>query len=225
MSTSFRYIETIKKIRYKLENKKYQVIMVTSCLENEGKTSVIANIALALKENHKKVLLIDGDLRKPAIHKIFGLESNDGMIKVIRGKEDVIMHTNEGIDCILGDSSFENASEIIESNYFKAFIEKAREKYDYILIDSAPSAILSDSTSLASMCDGYILVVRQNFIVGKLMEDTVDKLALSHQPIIGAILNQKLESPLRFSKRRGHYYNDRYGYGYQRAQKAGENRE
>lgn len=225
ISTSFRYIESIKKIRYRLENKKHQVIMVTSCLENEGKTSIIANIALALKENHKKVLLIDGDLRKPAIHKIFGLESNDGMLKVIRGEENVILHTDMGIDCVLGSTSLDDASEIIESKHLQNFIKQARNKYDYILIDSAPSAILSDSTTLAGMCDGYILVIRQNFIVKKLVEDTVDKLSLSHQPIIGAILNQKVEPFLRTNRIGSHYYNDRYGYGHQKKKMAGEKHE
>lgn len=227
MSTSFRYIESVKKIRYKIEERNYQVIMVTSSLENEGKTSVIANLALALKANHKKVLLIDSDLRKPAIYKIFDLENNDGMAQILSGNTEfssIVTHSNNGIDFILGKTSYEDASERVESKYFRDCIEQAREEYDYILIDSVPSAMFSDSTSLAQMCDGYIMVVRQNFVVEKMLEDIVDKLSLSQVPLIGCVLNSKLESPLHKTKitRNPYGYPYGYGYGYHRKNEDGE---
>lgn len=217
MSTSFRYIEALKKIRYKIEDKDYKVIMVTSSLENEGKTSVIANLALALKTNHKKVLLIDGDLRKPAIYKIFDLENNDGMAQVFSGNQSlssVVTHLDNGIDFILGKTSYEDSSERMESKYLKECIEQARLEYDYILIDSVPSAMFSDSTSLAQLCDGYIMVIRQNCVSKQMLEDVVDKLSLSQVPLIGCVLNSELESPLHKTGIARNYYGYHYGYGY-----------
>lgn len=217
MSTSFRYIEMIKKIRYKLENKHCKVIMVTSSLENEGKTSVTANLALALKENHKKVLLIDGDLRKPAIHKIFDLASNDGIAEILSGHSDfssAVTHAVNGIDFILGKTSYEDASEQIESEFFKNCIQQARKTYDYILIDSVPSAMFSDSTALAHLCDGYILVLKQNFAAQSMVEEIIDKLSLSQTPCIGCVLNSKLETPFQRRRISGGSYGYHYGYGY-----------
>lgn len=232
ISTSFRYIEAIKKIRYKLEERDYKVIMVTSSLENEGKTSVIANLALALKANNKKVLLIDGDLRKPALHKIFTLGKSDEMGLLLDGKADLnsaVTHSELGVDFILGNTSYEDASERIESEYLMDCIEQARNKYDYILIDSVPSAMFSDSVSLAQICDGYILVIRQNFVLEKMVEDIVDKLSLSQVPLIGCVLNSKLESPLQramiASTSYGYRYGYGYGYGYHRKKRDGEKHE
>ena len=89
LSTSFRFIEDMKKLRTVVERKcekhGWKTILVTSCLENEGKSSVLSNLALALASNHKKVLIVDGDLRKPAVYKIFDLESNDGLYRVLDG--------------------------------------------------------------------------------------------------------------------------------------------
>lgn len=217
MSTSFRYIEIIKKIRHKLESKQYQVIMVTSSLENEGKTSVIANLALALNENHKKILLIDGDLRKPAIHKIFNLTGTDGIAQILSGDtrfESAITHADTGIDFVLGRTSYEDALERIESESFKNFIGYARKNYDYVLIDSVPSAIFSDSTSLAQLCDGYLLVIKQNFVPKRMVENVVDKLSLSQTPLIGCIFNSRLSTPFRKERISNNSYDYRYGYGY-----------
>ena len=217
MSTSFRYIEMIKKIRYKVENKGCHVLMVTSSLENEGKTSVAANLALALKENHKKVLLIDCDLIKPALYKIFGLVSNDGIMQVISGETDfisAITHGGNGIDFLLGKTSYQDAAERIESGAFKNFIQKVRDEYDYVVIDSAPSALFSDSTSLAELCDGYLLVIKQNFVRQRIVEEVVEKFSLSRATLIGCVLNSKLEISFHRRKSSGSRYGYRYGYGY-----------
>lgn len=225
MSTSFRYIETIKKIRFKLEDKGCRVLMVTSSLENEGKTSVAANLALAFKENHKKVLLIDGDLRKPAIHKIFGLQSNDGVAQILSGEADfasVITHGENGMDFLLGKTSYQDAAEQMESEELREFIQKVRDEYDYILIDSAPSALFSDSISLAQLCDGYLLVIKQNFAAQNMIEEVVEKFALSQTPLIGCVLNSRLETPFHRRRISGSIYGYRYGYQYYKKYEDGE---
>ncbi len=225
LTTSFRFIEDLKKIRVQLEHKceknGWKTILVTSCLENEGKSSVLSNLAIALASNHKKVLLMDGDMRKPALHKIFGQQSNDGMFRLLEGKaslEDVIIHDDRNhIDLLLGHSSFSDAADRFDEKQIKEMLHKLRQHYDYILIDSVPSALFTDAVSMARLCDTCLMVVRQDFLSVKVVADTLDKLHLSRVPILGFVLNQKLPSwwrkidEDRYGSRYGHY-----GYGYVR---------
>lgn len=222
ISTSFAYIEEIKKLRFHVEQecekRGFKTIMVTSSLENEGKSSVLSNLGLALVENHKKVLLIDGDLRKPALHKIFEKKSNDGMKLVLEKNatlQDVIIHDEKlNIDFILGLETLRNVDDKVDSAKMMRILEEAKKQYDYILVDSVPSALFTDTISMAKMCDACILVVRQNFISIKIIAETLDKLHLSHTKVLGYVMNQKLPTLRKGGSLYGGYYRyGRYGYG------------
>lgn len=223
LTTSFRFIEDIKKIRVQVERKcekqKWKTILVTSCLENEGKSSVLSNLALALSSNHKKVLLMDGDMRKPALHKIFDLQSNDGMYRLMEGKaslnEAVIHEKRYNVDLLLGHSSFSDAVDRFDEKRMKQLLSNLKQHYDYILLDSVPSALFSDAIETARLCDACLLVVRQDFISIKVISDTLDKLHVSRIPVLGYVLNQKLPSWWRrVSDDRYELRYGRYGYGY-----------
>lgn len=226
LSTSFRYIEEIKKIRTRIENKcaenDYKVIMVTSSLENEGKTSVLSNLGLALAQNNKKVLLIDADLRKPALYKIFDMEKENGIKKVIDKKhslESAIIHSSQqNLDLLLAQE-FEHAGDTLDNALFYDIIMEARDKYDYVLVDSVPTALFTDSIAIAKMCDAQILVVRQNYAGIQVISDTLDKLHLSRTPILGYVMNQKRVSWIKeHSSYSGYSRYGRYGYGYGKSQ-------
>lgn len=235
LSTSFRFIEDVKKLRVEVERRcekhGWKTILITSSLENEGKSSVLSNLGLALAENHKKVLLIDGDLRKPALHKIFEKESNDGLRKVLEGKADlqdvIIRDEQSSLDLLLGHSSFTDAGDQLDGERMRDILKEARERYDYVLVDSVPSALFTDAVTLARLCDTCLLVVRQNFISVKVVAETLEKLKLARVPIFGYVLNQKLPiwwkkvTSDRYDYRYGHYG---YGYGRRRREADGEHK-
>lgn len=222
MKTSFYYIEEFKKIRSSIERycKKHdaKVILVTSSIANEGKSSISSNIALSLSMKKKKVLLIDGDLRKPSIQQIlnekkykYGFEhvlnqqvSLDEAITKKTDTLDVLYNYNEDLDIL----------NKVNTKTITSFIEEAKEKYDYVIIDSSPSCFIADTSILSSYVDGILLVVRQNFAVQDMILRTIDKLSITRTPIIGCIYNQTISIPLQTGK----YYGYKYGYNtyYQR---------
>lgn len=187
--------------------------MVTSSLENEGKSSVAVNLALVLAKNNHKVLLIDGDLRKSSLHLIFDIEGQTiGIHDVLNHKaqlSDAIQTLdNYKIDVLFGNDSSE-ATYDTASNEMKNIIKTVKQEYDYVIVDTAPSRFLSDSRILAADMDGIILVVRQNFAKVSLINDTIEKLDLSNTPIIGTIINRSYSSKVT----RNH---EEYGYNNKR---------
>lgn len=216
-STSFQYVEAFKRIRSRIEryaNKHHaQIFMVTSSLENEGKSSIAVNIALTLAKNHHSVLLIDADVRKPSLHLIFDetdkhLGIEDILIKNKTLKDTIVKMDNYHLDVLFGYGINENIHEILESEAMNNLLLEAKQQYDYIIVDSAPSRYLSDSRILAHMVDALILVVRQNYANVSTIQHTIEKLSLSKCPIMGCIHNYSFSSHLMS----GNYYGYRYGY-------------
>ena len=216
-STSFQYVEACKRIRSRIERycKKHhaKVIMITSSLENEGKSSVAVNTALSLAMNKHKVLLMDVDLRKPSLHLILDEDVKHKGIENYLCEDvsfdDVVVHLdNYHLDAIFGYNSIDNVSDYIQSDKMEELLNEARDKYDYIIVDSAPSRFLSDSRMLSQLVDGIVLVVKQNFANVSTIMNTVEKISLSKTNIIGCINNQSISLNLQSGK----YYGYKYGY-------------
>lgn len=216
-STSFHYIESFKRLRNRIEKyckkHKAKVIMVTSSLENEGKSSVAVNTALSLALSNHKVLLIDGDLRKPSLHLILD-ESDEHkgiehvLFEDVQLEDAIVTLDNHKLDILFGYCSRENTSELIQSVQMEQLLQKAREQYDYVIVDSSPSRFLSDSRMMATLVDGIVLVVKQNFADVSTIMNTIDKLTLSKTTIIGCVNNQSYSLSMHFGK----YYGYNYGY-------------
>ena len=226
-STSFHYVESMKRIRSYIEKycKKHhaKVLMTTSSLENEGKSSVAVNLGISLALSGHKVLLIDGDLRKSSLHLILEQTKQDYDIKdVLEGKasvEEAIKHLDRyDIDVLFGFDIVEDSSAAIHSTKMSEMMQIVREKYDYVIVDSAPSRYLSDSRMMAHHMDGIILVVKQNFANVSTILTSIEKLSLSKTPIIGCINNQSFSMGIGTGK----YYGSRYGYHYYHRRKEGE---
>lgn len=214
LTTSFTFIENFKKLRSKLEEHvKYhhdKVFMVTSSLQNEGKSSILANLAIALAQNEYKVLVIDGDLRNPSLKKMFDIQYECGMKEIFMedmAVKDAIYHDEyTGLDMILGNHYFYDAPEMMETDVMKKIIEYGKKHYDYVLIDSAPAYHLTDSISLAKNTDGVLLVVKQHYAPVKVINDTIDRLTDANVKILGIVMNQKIKTIFSL--------NHSYGYGY-----------
>ncbi len=197
---SFGFTESIKKIRNRVEyaakSNNGKVIMVTSVMENEGKTTMAANLALSLAQKGCKVLMIDGDLRKPALHKIFehSVTEEQELGYVLKKKvkvNDALIHNKANhLLMLLGTKSFENSSEMIGGGRFAEIVEKASELVDYVIIDSPPLAYLSDAEAMTSCVDGIVLAVRQDKCTITQINDALDGLSQSNAKVYGCVFNQ-----------------------------------
>lgn len=200
METSFYFVEQIKviatKLEYALRKRNGNVVVFTSLLENEGKSTIVSNIALALAQRGKKVLVVDADLRKPAIYKVFEREKepDDGgladyiyekksLSEVISYEEDLNMYV------VCGRKSYEKSTELLASEGYKKFIDSVKKKYDYIIIDSVPIAYTADVEVIAEEANTVLLVVRQNAAPAAMINDTIDDLSECKAELLGCILN------------------------------------
>lgn len=221
--TGFVFSETYKSMRTKIErfSKKNncKAILITSAMENEGKTTVAANIAISLAQNGNRVIMLDGDLRKPAVATI--LDSKDLVkvpaIDVITGKASVesaiIKVKKYGVDIIGGTKAVGNSSEVLSTQGLKKVLDVLRDAYDYIIIDTPPSQLFTDAAIISEYTDAGILVVRQNSANIDDVIGVVNDISQSNAEIIGFVFNNVSDTsilPGGYSKKYNYSY---YGYG------------
>lgn len=207
-----RHAEAFREIRTFLffdnRSSKPLAIQITSSRAGDGKTTVASNLAIILAQSSKRVLLIDGDCRRPRVHKIFGLANEKGLTSVLTGSmsmAEALSHTEvPGLSMLLSGPSVENPSELLTSREFDLLIRKCKEEFDYVLIDSPPILAVSDPSIIAAKTDGILLVVR----LGK--NERIDAERATHAlqglggNILGVIVNGVGSKQQRYG----------YGYGY-----------
>lgn len=196
---SFSYVESSKmaasRVRSYMDKRNAKVLLVTSVMENEGKSTVAANIALSLAQEGKKVMLIDCDFRKPAQYKLFQVHDNEeadlGEVLINHASTDkIIRNWNEsGLYMILNKTSSNSIEALLKSTTLKKIIEFSREKMDYVVVDTSPLALVADTEELAQMTDASVLVVRQDTVLTKDINDAIDILNNTKGKVIGCILN------------------------------------
>lgn len=214
--TSFQYVETIRKLRRRVEqhmgNRK--VLMVTSLLENEGKSTVAANLALSLAQKHNRVLLIDCDLRKPACHNI--LEHKQfvsGIKEVLQGKANladaVLRHQSTRLYLLLAKKGDQSSGDLIAADRMRILLDWARKNFDYVILDLPPMAAAADAEAMTALADASIIVVRQNEAVAPALNKAIAALEGRNAKLLGCVLNNVHSS--RISSGGGYGYG--YGYG------------
>lgn len=222
----FSFIETYKSIRTKIENNSTRtgnkVYLVTSACENEGKTTSCVNIALSLAQNGKKVLIIDADLRKPSVSKMLSLPDTEyGLADVIMGAANLnqaIKLVNSFNICILADQKgVPNPSELLSTDKMEAIIEEVRKEFDFVLIDTAPASVVTDTSIIAGFTDAAIIVVREDFSPYSRIRMSIEDIDANGAEIIGCIFNADTSNQSktsRYGHRYGHYgKSSKYGYG------------
>ena len=216
--TSFRYVETIRKLRRRVEQHMAdgKVVMVTSLLENEGKSTVAVNLALAMAKKHDRVLLIDCDLRKPACHAILDQKKfNAGIKEVLQGKaslaDAVVRYKRTNLDILFGRKGDKNVGDLIASDRMEALLKWARERYDYVVLDLPPMAAASDAEGMAALADASILVVRQNVAAAPSLNRAIGSLEGQRAKLLGCVVNNVYTSRLSSS---GGGYGSYHKYNY-----------
>jgi capsular exopolysaccharide synthesis family protein len=189
--------------------RKPQNILITSIGPEEGKTVTSSNLALSISQSEHSVLLIDGDLRKPRIHKVFGIDNSKGLSSFLAGISKKIIHRgpSENLMIIPSGPVPPNPSELLGSSRMNDLISIINKKFDIILWDSAPLMTVSDSLILSKVLDGTILVTW----AGKTTYEGVRRgLKLMHDiksRTLGIIINA-------FDVRKSDYYYYRYSKYY-----------
>lgn len=200
-----------------------KAIVFTSCTPDEGKSTVVLNLAESLAEAEKKVLLVDADLRKSVMVGRFQIEGeNVGLTHFLSGMcelEDAVNQTDqENLDVIFAGPYPPNPSELLAGSKFHELLKMARERYDYILIDSAPLGSVIDSAVIAKECDGSVIVVESGVISYRFVQEIKMQLEKSGSPVLGVILNKTDIKEQKYynryyGKKYGKYYGKYYGYG------------
>lgn len=199
--TGFRFVETVRKLRRRVEQhmRDGKVLMVTSLLENEGKSTVAVNLALAMAQKHERVLLIDCDLRKPACHALLEQKSvAHGVRDILAGKagvaDAILREKKSGLYLLLEKRGGSNSGDLVASEGMQNLIEWARTEFDYVILDLPPMAEVSDAESIMEYADASLLVVRQNTAAAPAINKAVSALDGGKAKLLGCVLNNVYSS-------------------------------
>ena len=216
------YVEEIDKLTTQVQSymdqKGFRTLMVNSICENEGKSTVAVNLALNLARRGKKVMLIDADMRRPALAKIFDytVDKNKSLSDFLQGKSSLqeVRYIDEkipGFMCIFQKSAIAEPDKFLENKDFKALLKMISRHVDYVVIDTPPIGIVRDAEIVAGAVDAALLAVRQDRVRAVELNDVVDVLDDTGVAVIGGVLNMAKGERNSFGrkKRYGRYY---YGY-------------
>ncbi len=188
--------EAYRKIATNIEfsniDNEIKTIMVTSAKQDEGKTTTICNLAMVMTELKKKILLMDLDLRKPAVHKIFELSNKKGLTDLLINKDDYktyIQNVYPGLDILTTGMIPANPAEIINSRTLKELIKEMAKCYDYIFLDAPPVMLVSDPITISTYANAVIIAIEHGKTEKDLVKKAVDSLKQVNANIIGAVFN------------------------------------
>ncbi|MBR5094182.1 MAG: polysaccharide biosynthesis tyrosine autokinase [Oscillospiraceae bacterium] len=217
------YVEAIRLTRTRLERQMEgkQVLMVTSSISGEGKSTVAANLAIAMARKGKRVILVDCDLRNPSVAQIFGLEEQfPGLVSLLRGKctlQDTLYEVKDhgtpfGLTRLPGGQREARLVEILSSDEMRRVIDSLRQQADVVILDTPPSAMLVDASMLVRYVDAVAYVIMSDYARRRYIFEGVEELNTLGAPIVGCILNGGRTRGGRYGYY-GYYGYRRYGYG------------
>lgn len=209
--------EAMKLLRTNLQfcGKDKKVIMITSTLADEGKSTVSINLCRSLAQLGSRVILLDADMRKSVLADRVTREKNlPGLSHLLSGRsglEDVLMETDmENFHIILAGRVPPNPAELLSGTRMQKLIEICREEYDYVIVDCPPINLVVDAAVVAPLCDGIVMVVSSGNVPYRLAQGALDQLQATGCPILGAVLNMVDQKNEKYYYRRGYYNKDYY---------------
>jgi len=212
---AFRSLRT--SIHFSSSAKEKKVLLVTSTLPGEGKSTISTNLSVIKGQTGARVIIIDGDLRRPSLHNRFGYPKEPGLSEILIGDADVssLVHNTgiPGVDFISSGTTPPNPSELLGSEKMREFLESLRAVYDFVIVDAPPVLAVTDAPMLTNMVDIVALVVELGRVPVKAAQRTVEVLRDVQAPIAGLIVNDKSARSETYGYYGGRYYGYRYGYG------------
>lgn len=215
LKTSFFFRESINKLRSKVEASSdkhgYKSFMITSAYENEGKSSVAANLALALAKNGRKVVLVDADFNKPAVFKIFDLDGSKSLNKAIEGTtswRSQVVSDRSGLDLLPCSQDTLKSELLTNSKKLDEIMKELREEYDFVIVDTSPAYLLYETMAMNELVDATLFVVRQDYATSDVINETVKRLTYVKDNVLGVVFKNVVSEGNKGTSN----YNNRYGY-------------
>jgi len=194
---------------------KMKAFLITSAVKGEGKSFISAALAIAFAQTGKRVVLVDADMRKPDLHRMLGVDGSVGLANVLR---DTASLDNALCDTPIGtlkllpagtlpkESDAATPAELFSSEAMQHLLQRLREQFDLVLIDTPPMLVVSDASILAPMTDGVLLVVELGYVTKTAVQQVKEQLELAQAKLLGVVINKA-------SRKRGYdYYRDYYHY-------------
>ena len=215
LPTNAPRVEAYRVIRTNLQflnvDSSQRIIVVTSPLPGEGKSTTASNIALTIAQAGHTVVLVEADLRRPMASDYFRLEPAVGITSVLLGQvtlEQAMQHGAPRCDILASGPTPPNPTELLQSDAMHRLLDELKNRYDYVIIDAPPVLPIADAALLAAQAQGAILVTRHNKTTVEQVRGAVERLDAVGATLLGTILNR---TPVN---RKGSSYGYGYGYGY-----------
>ena len=194
-------------------DKPCRTIVFTSAAPGEGKTTSVANFGVVAAEAGARVCLIDSDLRRPALHRVFGLDNGRGLTTALLQNlpiADVAQATKtESLSVVTSGPLPPNPAELVGSRRMRDLLDSAETAFDLVLCDSPPVVAVADGIALSAQCDGVVLVVRAGTIAHEVIRRAADHIESVKGRILGVILNSvdlRRDSYYHYYRHYGRYY-------------------
>lgn len=212
-NTNFAVQEAYKSLRtnisFCIRDKKCRRFCLTSGAAGEGKSITTLNLAISIAQTGKKVLLIDADLRRPAIARLMVEKATPGLSEILAGnakEEDAIRKDiYPNLDILFSGEIPPNPSEILSSERMHRLIDDNSQKYDYILVDVPPVGMVTDACIVASLLDGILLLAWQNRSQKEMIKKAINSLQLTGANILGFVMNGVVSSNSKYYKHYDYY--------------------
>jgi len=197
--------EAYRTIRYNLKysslDKPLKSLLVTSSNPKEGKTLTVANLGISFSQTGLKVLMVDTDLRRPALHELFGKMNQAGLTHVVAGEfglEAIVSTGINNLNLLPSGPTPLNPVRIFESERLKKIIDKLKERFDLLILDSAPLLIKSDAAILGRYVDGVIYVAEAGKTTRRAITESIEVLKKANLRLLGVVLN-------KYGKKKAYY--------------------
>jgi polysaccharide biosynthesis transport protein len=218
-----KFAEALRTVRtnvlFSSAEERGRTVLVASAGPGEGKTLVASNLAIALAQAGQRVLIIDGDLRRPRLHDVFGVKQEPGLSNLIVGDAkpaDVIRTSAAGVTVVPSGRIPPNPAELLGSRRFHELLTRLKEHFDWVVIDSAPVMAVTDAAVVGHMVSGVVFVVSSEMTNRYNARTALDHLAAARSHVLGAVLNRvDLDGHSYYYAR---YYRREYGEYYQSRQ-------
>ena len=220
-SEAYRKLRT--SVLFSAAQRQLKVVMICSAMAGDGKTTTAANLAVLLAETDKRVILLSADLRRPRLHRFFDVETKVGLSTVLSGKASAAQVTLDpgiaNLRIVPSGPVPERPAELLQSSRMRDVVTQLSDVSDFLLIDTAPLLLVSETLSLAPLVDGVLLVADAEKTSRGAVRRARDDLDDVAAPVIGSILNKYDPSKAHDYHSYGYYYGA-YGYGPRRKEGA-----
>lgn len=193
VAEQFRVVRT--NLEFAIVDKDLKSFLITSLAPDSGKSTISSNLAATFAAQKKRVLLVDTDMRKPTIHKIFRLRNNEGLSTLITSKEAKVMEyvtktEYENVFVMTSGATPPNPAELISSKRMEQLIEEMEQLFDLVIFDTPPVLAVADSQILSSKVDGTLFVMRKGVDTKEQVQIAVERMSSVNANVLGVIYNR-----------------------------------